>query len=74
MTVAEFIEKLKELPQDHQVIMSKDGEGNSYSPFSDFGLGMYIPDSTWSGDFYGSVDAEEIDGYEENAICLWPTN
>lgn len=73
MTVKELIETLKELPADHIVVMSKDGEGNNFSPCADYGLQMYIPDSTWSGEIRSEEDMDEGE-YKENAVVLWPTN
>ena len=49
MTVKELIEELKEYPQDSQVVMSSDGEGNSKSPLAALGDAVYVPESTWSG-------------------------
>ena len=75
MTIKELIEKLKELPQDHQVVMSEDAEGNNYSPLDRHSVGLYIADSTWSGDYLSVEDAQES-GYDnaEGAVCLWPVN
>jgi len=72
MKVSELIEKLKCLPPDHIVVMSKDGEGNNFSPLSDYGLYQYTPDSTWSGEITQREDAEQ--DYQENAVVLWPIN
>jgi len=58
-----------------EVVMSKDGEGNNYSPLCDMGAYIYMPDSTWSGEIREPDDEDdEDDGQELNAICLWPTN
>lgn len=76
MTVAELIEYLKEMPADALVLLSSDGEGNSYSPFSgDHSEGVYVADSTWSGDFYGEDDtnAPRFPGAVK-AVVLWPIN
>jgi len=84
MTVKELIEALKKIDnQDRIVVMSKDGEGNSYSPLADFGEVAYIAESTWDG----TVGPEELtdemrkDGWEEDdiiegdpAIVFYPTN
>lgn len=76
MTIAELIEMLKELDQNALVIMSKDGEGNGYSPMVDeFSTGTYEPETTWSGDFYSDAeDGEEQDEAGQRCIVLWPTN
>ena len=72
MTVKEMIELLQDLPQDHKVIMSKDSEGNSFSPFEDYSEGIYTEETTWYGDWRQDEDLEK--GEKENAICLWPVN
>jgi hypothetical protein len=58
--------------------MSKDGEGNRYSPFSGTSTGRYVASSTWSGQYYGEDDDEELDEYRGDdvidVICLWPVN
>lgn len=74
MTVKDLIEQLQDLPQTHEVVMSKDAEGNSHSPVAELAEGVYVADSTWSGDYYSTQDAadEEING--KPVICLWPVN
>jgi len=82
ITVKQLIEGLKEFPQDAIVVLSKDGEGNSFSPIPDDGFystGKYSPDSTWSGEFTSDESIkEDEDAYvAENAqdcVVLWPTN
>lgn len=73
MKLKDFIKQLLALPEDLEVVMSKDGEGNGFSPFADFSLNMYAADSTWSGEL---KDPEEMqdDEYKINAVVLWPTN
>lgn len=85
MKVKELIEKLKEHDQDRVVVMSKDGEGNEYSPLANMGTASYVAESTWSGYIGlepGDLDDEAIaQGYTEEdvkngepALVLWPTN
>jgi len=77
MKVKELIEILKSVNPELDVVMSKDAEGNSYSPLSDFSFGVYEPESTWSGDFDIYIDEDGTACYteeESNAICLWPVN
>ena len=70
MRVHELITLLQDLPSDHIVIMSSDGEGNNYSPLApDFGVGEYVVETTWSG--YISSDEDEA---VINAVILYPTN
>mgnify|MGYP005615571909 FL=1 len=83
MTVAELIELLKTVEQDRIVVMSKDSEGNGYSPFSGIFTAAYRADSTWSGEIgleeltdedrkQGYSDEDVIDGVP--CIVLQPTN
>lgn len=79
MTIKELIEKLKYLPQDLPVIMSKDSEGNGYYPISDLDCVWYIQYTPRFGDVYDSEGLEELkrDGMGENAkkvVCFWPDN
>jgi hypothetical protein len=62
MTVAELIEELKQFEPDRLVVMSKDGEGNAYSPLSSMRSDIYVPDR-WSGEdstYSGQVYLEEL--------------
>lgn len=45
MTVKELIKLLKKQPPDLQVVLSKDSEGNSYSPINGYGIGFYLSPS-----------------------------
>ena len=55
MRVSELMDRLAELPEDAEVIMQKDGEGNGYSPLYEVdGNAIYVPKSTWSGDVYST--------------------
>jgi len=69
MTVAELIKQLQELPQDHEVILSKDAEGNNFSPLYQMGEGCYHPETTW----YGEVDFELEENFP-NAVVIFPVN
>jgi hypothetical protein len=75
MKVKELIEQLKLMPQDSEVVMSKDGEGNNFSPFAEMTKCLYEPENTWSGEL---VDEEELDEEPSEtclrAVCLWPVS
>jgi len=83
MTVKELIEQLSEMDPDRIVIVSKDSEGNGYSPLCDVATAVYIAETTWSGEI-GLEELTEEDiqqGYDEEdvkegepAVVLWPTN
>ena len=75
-TVTEMIAYLQQLPGDLEVIMSKDGEGNAYSPWcGEHSIGHYTPENTYAGEFT-SHDNDEgtIPHPDPNALVLWPTN
>lgn len=76
MNVKELIEQLKKLPQEAEVVMAKDAEGNSFSPYANHSDQYhYIPNSTWSGELWGGEDEE--DEKPDNAVkcvVLWPVN
>ena len=75
MKVKELKELLKDIPDDYEVIMSSDGEGNEYSPLAGADEAMYEASTTWCGYVYSEEDAQE-DKYEyvQNALILYPTN
>lgn len=83
MTVKELIELLKLESDDRLVVMSKDGEGNDFSPLADYSTASYVADSTWSGEIGLERLTPELrkQGYSEDdvkhgipALVLWPTN
>lgn len=77
---------LNQFPDDTLVLIA-DHESNGYSPWAgDHSQGTYIPDSTWSGEFYNDEDEEEDDETDDElgegswaddgvaAIVLYPIN
>lgn len=83
MTVKDLREALEGLPDDLIVIMSKDAEGNGYSPLADVDPGYtYWADSTYSGEAHPTkpddVDEDDWDyWWDEGGVpCLLldPTN
>ena len=86
MKVKELIENLQMCDPEDEVILKKDAEGNGYSPLSSLYEGLYVPDSTWSGDVYlreltkqdkknGFTEEDLYSGYDgQNAIILEPEN
>lgn len=88
MRVSDLIEALQKEDPLAWVVMSSDGEGNSYSPLASIEEGAYREESTYSGEFglsaltpdlekqgYGEDDVFEIDGDTvHKAVALWPTN
>jgi hypothetical protein len=69
LTVGALKEFLKDIPDNYSVILSKDSEGNTFSPLSsDISLGHYKPDRTAvEGDF-------EFDEDEPSSIVFFPLN
>lgn len=84
MKVGELILALSKVDPNREVVMSKDGEGNDYSPLSQIDETEYKALCTWSGYIgFKEMTPELIkDGYDEQdlvkdgvpAIVLWPTN
>jgi len=84
MTVKELIEELKELDGERIVVLSKDGEGNGFSPLADVECAAYTSENTWSGEVHIEELTPELieQGYTEDdvredgekAVVLWPTN
>ncbi len=86
MTVKELKEAIANLPDDMQVIVQKDSEGNGYSPLAGADPeAIYIPDSTYSGTAYNTNWSAEDAAMPEvawsamlekspRALILYPTN
>jgi len=86
MKVKDLKELLTNVPDDTLVVLSRDSEGNNYSPLDDFSHQTYVPDSEWSGEIYLQELTEEFkdigytdeDMYHGNngvkAIVMWPIN
>jgi hypothetical protein len=49
------------------VIMSKDAEGNDFSPLFQLTLGVYRARDSWHGDVVEPAEGEAV-----NAVVLWP--
>ena len=55
MTVKELKESIKDLPDEMEVILQKDAEGNGYSPLSSIDADcVYIAANSYQGDFYST--------------------
>lgn len=69
MRVKDLIKSLQTMPEDMLVVLSKDSEGNHFSPLADdFSKGYYKKNNAWSGEF----SLEEKKGVK--ALCFWPVN
>ncbi|MCX4826341.1 hypothetical protein OG883_42635 [Streptomyces sp. NBC_01142] len=87
MTLAELrreLAKVDHLPGDTIVILSKDAEGNGFSPLDEVDPSMYHAETEWSGEHYMTEEARQAQDRPNDytkapddavlAICLWPTN
>jgi hypothetical protein len=84
MKVSELIEALKQLPQDAEVIMSQDAEGNGYSPLYCLDEGTIRPEEVGQYNiesFYSNQHTDEdccLDPGERDqfakVVCLCPMN
>lgn len=80
VTVAKLREILAKLPDDAIVVMSKDAEGNNFSPFCEVGndeaSDWYRAESSWSGYLRDEEYDPDEDGPDGAVSCvvLWPTN
>jgi hypothetical protein len=72
MTIGELKTRLAELQNesalgdDTPLILSKDAEGNGFSPLAEMTVEFYAATSTWSGEL------DDDEGVE--SIVLWPVN
>jgi hypothetical protein len=87
MKVKKLIKLLKKQDPDRLVVLSTDGEGNSYSPVSDMSTGGYRAENTWSGEVgpeeftdemkeAGYYDEDDVYNGKDDvpALVLWPIN
>lgn len=81
--ISDVIRELQEVLDTHgdvYVVMSKDGEGNDFSPYADLCHGEYDPETTWWGEWTSHYYFDEpgwsgeVEEHAVNAVCLWPTN
>lgn len=86
MKVKELIKTLQELDGETLVVLSSDGEGNTYSPADSVYQGHYVAESTWGGQLVEIELTPELeeDGYDEDdiydgpdaepCVVIWPVN
>lgn len=84
-TIKDLKEAVKDLPDDMQVILQGDSEGNSYRVCAGVDPNaIYVPDSSWDGDVYDTEwTADECcleeDEWEEmkagpKCLVIFPVN
>lgn len=76
VTAGDLRAQLSAVPDDTPVILSKDAEGNSYSPLSSVdAIHVYEPESTWSGEVRDTTDPDyEADPGDTRVVLLGPVN
>ena len=85
MNRKELYEIIKDLPDDTEIILQKDSEGNDCSPLAGADPNcIYIPENTWSGTVYSTeltaedfgLDEDEWDEMNTNpkVLVLYPVN
>ena len=88
MTVQELINQLQQCNPNYLVVMSKDEEGNGFSPLADVvgDNNVYVPECTWSGELrlHHLTDELRAQSYSDEdvydgddgvrAVVLWPIN
>lgn len=85
MTVKELKELIVNLPDDMEVILQKDSEGNGYGPLDGVNSnGIYIPIDVRTGDVYSAewsaedvcMSNEEWEAIKSNSrsLILYPVN
>ena len=65
MTIKELIKQLESYPDYYEVIVSKDSEGNGFSPLASIYEGLYIPETSWSGEFLYKDESD----INEDSLC-----
>lgn len=61
------------IPDGTPIVLSKDAEGNGFSPLAEAEPGArYVPECTWSG-YVPNSDEPDPDGMQR-VVMLWPTN
>lgn len=85
MNVEELRKFLESYPDDVEIILQKDSEGNGYSPLDGADEAMYVAETAWSGEAY-MTDAQidtHLSGYTDEdrapedavrVIVLWPVD
>lgn len=77
MNVAELRELVNttDLPDEAEVVLSKDAEGNDYSPLDRAESMFYEPETTYSGEVYDhDCDGDGPPASAKPALVLWPVN
>lgn len=66
MNIKELKFLIEDLPDDMEIIMQKDAEGNGYSPLSELDTDVvHIPETPYSGYVYNTTSCMDYDMSEE---------
>lgn len=87
MTVKELIEYLQQCNPSDLVVLSRDAEGNGYSPLESYSEDLYVAESSWYGETclreltpelvaqgYTSEDVGSIEDGAIPCVTLAPVN
>lgn len=76
MKVGQLRVMLEKYPDNFDVILSSDAEGNSFSPLYTLCKGIYIPESSYNGTVISRelYETEYGESKKDNCVCLQPTN
>lgn len=66
MQVSELIELLETYPPNYQVVLSRDAEGNGFSPLCDADA------AAWDEKLWDLKYVEDEDDPEYDSVILWP--
>ena len=74
MTIKQLMAILKTAPDDGApVVLSKDSEGNMFSPLAEVSGAFYEAKNKWCGEIYDLND-KNAPKKAQPAIVLWPMN
>ena len=76
MKVKDLKNLLAVYPDDFDVVLARDAEGNTFSPIFCVDSGFYKPNSSWSGRYTAEDELamQKGDPLKNNAVCMWPVN
>lgn len=72
MKVKDLKMLLNGVPDDFEVVLSKDGEGNGYSPLADHCVGQFDEEEGEFEQYIDDAGTRVLTISESNAIVLWP--
>ncbi|EKU96651.1 hypothetical protein Lepto7375DRAFT_0601 [Leptolyngbya sp. PCC 7375] len=70
MTKKELLGFLDDYPDEIEIVLVKDAEGNSVSPLDEAAHQYYCSENKWSGELSEFPEP----GFDKAVISLWPVN